>query len=839
MEISTPDFPSIRDALSFLANPPPGQLNITTIESFLLSHQRQDPCNFVLELSSILTDESTNHSLSYAALIFIGSTLRRYPRLRSIWPKIDSEQRQSIHLIFLSFLKHPTAKFRQNAAFCLAALIGIEFRSNLWPDFFDVLFETVTNPLNGEPMVESCLHLIQQLFDQNFFIANPTALPSPLPIFEVLRDYLNAEQTPDSVRFQSLSAFRSGLPAFDQIFDNSDNFDRIIIIFILNLSLSNPEIRTKVFDVLTPFCVRHFLRLTSVHMGQIFEATICGVRDKFIPALSFWTAFAGASRDHRVQDHVRTAASAIFPFLLQNLLDETIYDENCENPVQHSVLCLMFFVNAGGPSIISPILAFIDSNLSSEIATNRTAALFAIGATVEIADFYPILVERFPIVISLAGNPAYPSVQEAALFIIRESLKNFPQLLASPSHCISLLELVLHNLEQPIDVVRRSFEMMFSLFNQFNCAERQSFLAVQADRIWGLFEQVLHRPGIRNLLFLHAVFESLNAFLSHLPLECAQLLFRVLELVIDGIHLEMHSQDGSSDYVAILCSVITTIAKRLQSDISPYLDRIMAEMLIALNNRAFEVYEEVFPVIAILAIIFKQQFCPFHDRLTGYVIDVFHTENSRIICQAAQLIEALFDYPTEWILQFTEELYDILRDAAESPNHPKEMKPIIVNGLIAVTAKVSRKFEERGIELISLLGRMQREPIIQPDDAEYGYLVFEAVLSGYVLVLEILEKSLHFEKDFVMRNIKQFVGAIQLVLRYSFVSVRVMDLALKLIWQLLQVGRYDFAERIPGSELGRTFEELFGIIRESEHPGLLSRLETLNAEIKFCLRRGF
>jgi hypothetical protein len=195
--------------------------------------------------------------------------------------------------------------------------------------------------------------------------------------------------------------------------------------------------------------------------------------------------------------------------------------------------------------------------------------------------------------------------------------------------------------------------------------------------------------------------------------------------------------------------------------------------------------------------------------------------------------------PPPALLESAEELYEPLSDASKSPLLLREMRPIVLASLVEVAANVETRFEGRALELLSLLGRMQSDPLTLPEDAEHGVLVCEALLRGYVVVVELLERCWLFDRELVLRNVKQLIKAVQIAVRQSFLSAPVIDLALKLLWCLLKAGRHEFAVGIPGSVAGQAVDELFAIVRESGHTGMIARAERFERELALCLRRGF
>jgi hypothetical protein len=163
-------------------------------------------------------------------------------------------------------------------------------------------------------------------------------------------------------------------------------------------------------------------------------------------------------------------------------------------------------------------------------------------------------------------------------------------------------------------------------------------------------------------------------------------------------------------------------------------------MLTALRCRSLEVSEETLLVPMALAILANCDLAPLHGCLTRIAVESLQLADSRIVCQAAQLARALFARPTPALFEPAEELYELLSDAAKLPPLVLEMHPIVLASLVEVAANVETGCEGRALELFSLLGHIQSDPHTLPEEVEHDVLVCEALLRGYVVVVELLER---------------------------------------------------------------------------------------------------
>jgi hypothetical protein len=530
-------------------------------------------------------------------------------------------------------------------------------------------------------------------------------------------------------------------------------------------------------------------------MSKLFDATVPEFSSL---AIDLWATLALAAEHTKHLDYIVVAAEAIVPQLLHNLHSED------DELVRSSMNCLTAIVSGGGPPTTPRIQEFIDTFLGSE---HRRAALYAISANLSIGDFYPFLRERFDAIVEMAD-------EDAALYVIGESIEKFDELLASPGHCVALLGVASRNVGQ------RSYELLFKMFKQLRSPGQRAFVGEHCEGIWSTFYGGVLDDLPKDLALLTAIFESLNAFILDLPPECFDFAKQILAFAITKI---------GSEVTEFMCGVVTTIATLLRGEVAPYCQAVMSRVL------ERNMSEEVLLVIDAFAVIMREDFVEYHEKLIKEVQDAFDSKNQQMIHAAALLVEHLFEYPTQDVLQYTSIFYNRLKDAVESPDWPREMKPILVNALVEVVTKVEDSFDDRFIDLFLLLSRMQglQIDLAIPEERDFGLLLFEAVLNGYIVALQI---PIIERKELVIRNVGQILRAVETVMECQLWSMRVFDLFVKMTAELVEVGEVEICHKAVANA---AFRGLMAMIKESPHEELVAKCEHVAAEIEKRFARGF
>ena len=832
----------MRDVLVRLSS---GQLSnkeeLKACEDFIEAKKRSSCLDFLLELALILRDSDTE-SLAYSALIHIGLVLnksRYLPVLTRQWLKAPVEARMTMRNMFTSLLGNPARRFRENAAYCLAGFLYLEYRNGFWPEFFDELFALIGNAGNGENAIEGGMFVLTELFRRSFFKDEPRKEDMVHEIFRVIFSYLSDQKTPTSLRPALLVVFNTGIYTFDTIFSDESVIVNVLQTLLLNLTLQDENVHRKVYESLELVCVRYFKCLNDFLVARIVEALAIDLRSEINInkdlAINFWVKFAGAASDNHNSAFVLQVAPSVVPLLLTTMKDPQNDDEDIVQVKRSSMLCLSFFVSAGGPPITPPILEFIDTNLAAEAACDREAALFAIYSNLELRDFYPVLMQRFQRILELAADPSSDAVQDAALFILAFSLKHYPQILESAQQFNLLLGIVSRNLNRPIKVIQRCFELLCAIFNTFDSSEKQSFLGTNFDGIWNMFLAGLSLSEFRQPEFMTSFFEAMNALIMHLPQSCEENVFNILRNVLDSVNKEVRTQvvgANSFQFVAFMCSVVSTIAARTRLCIEPFADDIMNMLLFILRQQDCMIYEEALITVDSLALIMKERFAIYHEPLIPFAMTGFETGDPRVICQASHLIGDLFDSASPFLITLVDKVYDSIVKALENPNIPIYMKPYILDAFISVGAQKRRDYDRVFKDLLIFLGSMQKTKIdtTQKDEVEFGYALYEAVLRGYVLSIEI-----YSEKAEIMTNIPQMLQVIDCIMNDSLISLKIMDRFIKLLHRLVQVCGKDVCARYLNTR--PAVKGLFDIVMESGHERLVENAQTLQSEIEGHLSR--
>ena len=827
----------LRDVLCRLAS---GQFadaeGLKRCEDFIEEKKRKSPLDFLLELALILRD-SDSESLAYSALIHIGLVLnksRLLPVLRKQWVAAPVEARMAMRTMFTGLLGNASKRFRENGAYCLAGFVYLEYRNGLWPEFFDELFKLVSDPANGENSVEGCMFLIGELFRRGFFKEEERGEEIVREIFRIVFLYLSEQQTPMSLRPQLISVVCTGMYAFDPIFADGSVLERVIHTLLLNFTLHESCVHKKTYEALELVCVRHFRGLNDVLVGRLLEACAGDLAassdiDKDL-GVNFWMKFAGAASDNHNKEFVLQIAPKIVPMLLTVLKDAREENEDIVQVKRSTMTCLLFMVNAGGQPVTPLILDFIDKNLASTDCIERKAALFAIYANLELRDFYPILMQRFPVIVNMARETHNEDLQDAALFILSSSLGNYPQILESATQFNLLLDIVSKNMNRPIGVIQRCFELLYAIFNTFKSTERQSFLGTHFEPIWQLFLSGLSLREFRQPDFMTSFFEALNAFIMHLPQACEEHVAGILKNVIEAVNREVRAPitpPNCFQFVAFMCSVISTIAVRTRMFIEPYVDAIMETLLFILRQHDCLIYEEALITVDSIALIMKEKFSKFHEAVMPFVMTGFETGDPRVICQASHLIGDMFDNPSPYLISFVDKVYDSVIRALDNPNIPVQMKPFLLNAFISVGAQKRRDYYQIFKDILIFVGSAQKAKIdvTQKDEVEFGYALFEAALRGYILAVEI-----YTEEKEILTNVPQMLQVIDRIMEYSFISLKIMDRFIKLLYRLVQICGKDVCVRY----LNRrpSVKGLFDIVMESGHERLVENATKLQNEIR-------
>ena len=839
---------------------------IKKANDFLVQRMMTKPLEFIHGMIFLLIDVGIDEQyLLYILVNFSNSISTRIRQLGFFlrnWEKLKIDE-NLLHQRLIFLLNHQNNVIRQNAAFATSLVANIELRNGLWDDFFPFLFETLNNPENSMYVIDGAFQVFINLLRIGLITTDIPNFQNILQnIYGILKIYLCNPKTDPLIRKDCLIFNCKAFYLFDVFLNVQTELTGYINTLCNNLTIFDKEIHKLAYKALIKAFARHIEKLENI-MPDVFNfvandliSTDVEVR---LMSINFWSNIAIAETDKHLHFIIKTSAETLVPILLSNFLfvykpsnnDDINGGDFEENPIiTYTMFCLRNFV-VDEPAIVGPIIEkFIIDNfnpstvLSEEQILKKTASLFSIYALLEFNNFFPRLSSLIPYLIEMATDTTNHLFQSISLFVLTKSFSNFPQLISDPGKFNIIATLVFKNLSNELnmesdDVRLKSLNLLSKVLKLFINDIMQSYLGQQYDNIYLIFEKAFQNPHFRDPPFIMTVYETMNEFVKHLPLELESNIISLLNQAHNNIINEMNwSRESASTYISMNCSLITTITFRIKHSVEPYIPQIMETFHRLLSWQDRDVYSEALITIDAFAIIMKNSFSPYYPELAQILLNILSTyqlyNNHSLVGQVITLIGDIFRYPSPVLQNYAQDFYTNMRTLFSENGFPKEFLPNLIDSSSSVVAQINENLNDYFFSQMRILLNAQKIPIdvSQNDDKDFAFDLYESIMYGYVISIQLVCD----DKELILRNINQIFQAFGNMHSYCVMTTRCLDLFLKLLNELVYRCGYKFCKRLNTVPF---IKEIFDYIKNLPDEDFGKKTEQIEKTIYICLQRKF
>lgn len=303
-----------------------------------------------------------------------------------------------------------------------------------------------------------------------------------------------------------------------------------------------------------------------------------------------------------------------------------------------------------GPTIITHVIQFVESNLRHEDWHLRDAAVSAFGAIMEGPDekvLEPIVQSGLSILISMIDDPSI-QVRDSTAFTLGRITENCSQAIDPAVHLDPLIEALFRGL---LSNPKMAASCCWALMN---LAERfAGEPGAATNPLTGHFTtSVRHlltvtapdagaEPAVRT-----AAYEVLNTFVSNSAQDSMQDIGLLSDVVLKRLEetaplqtqvVSVEDKITLEDMQTSLCTVLQAVVGRLDKEIAPQGDRIMAGLLLILQNSGGKssVPEAVFAAISSLANALEEDFVKYMDAFSPYLFKALDNQEEPSLCSMA------------------------------------------------------------------------------------------------------------------------------------------------------------------------------------------------------------
>jgi importin subunit beta-1 len=344
------------------------------------------------------------------------------------------------------------------------------------------------------------------------------------------------------------------------------------------------------------------------------------------------------------------ATNEVVPVLLQLLTkqDEDAADDEY-NISRAAYQCLQLYAQAVGNSVIQPVLAFVEVNLRHEDWHHRDAAVSAFGAVMEGPEekvIAPIIKQALPVIINMMQDPVI-HVKDSTAYALGRITEACSDSIDPTIHLPVLIKSLFEGLFSSPKMAGSCCWALMNLAERFSgdIGCQQNPITPHFDESISRLLQVTERTDADNQLRT-AAYEVLNTFVQNaandsLP-SVASLSNVILKRLEDTVPLQsqvvsVEDKITLEEMQTSLCTVLLAIIQRLEKEIQPQANQIMAVLLQILQTAGAKssVPDAVFATVSSLANALEEGFAAYMEAFSPYLYNALGNQEEPALCSMA------------------------------------------------------------------------------------------------------------------------------------------------------------------------------------------------------------
>ncbi|KAI1456773.1 ARM repeat-containing protein [Annulohypoxylon moriforme] len=721
--------------------------------------------NFPLYLATLvqsLADENAQGNIRVAAGLalknaFSAREFARQQELQAKWlQQTDQDTKTRVKELAVQTLASDNAQAGQAAAQVIASIAAIELPRNQWPDLLQVLVQNVSTGAPHQKQASlTCIGYICESQDPELRTA---LIGHSNAILTAVVQGARKEETNIEVRLSAISALGDSLEFVGNNFKHEGERNYIMQVVCEATQAEDARIQQGAFGCLNRIMALYYENMRYYMEKALFGLTILGMKnedeDVAKLAVEFWSTVCEEEvniEEDNAQiettdqlrpfyNFARVATNEVVPALLQLLTkqDEDATDDEY-NLARAAYQCLQLYAQAVGPSIITPVIQFVEQHLRSEDWHYREAAVAAFGAIMEGPDekvLEPIVKQALPILISMMEDSS-TFVKDSTAYALGRITEACSQAIEPQQH----LDPLIRSLFAGVHDVKMAASCCWALMN---LAERFSGdFDAASNPLTPHFNQsvqtlltVTSQPGSETAVRTTS-YEVLSAFVQHAATDSFPAIAQLSDVIIKRLEetIPMQSQVVSiEDKIALeemqtsLNTVLQAIIQRLEKEISPQGDRIMHVSLQILSTAGAKssVPESIFATISGLSNAMEEDFVKYMDAFTPFLYNALANQEEPSLCSMAiGLVSDITRSMGERSQPYCDNFMNYLLNNLRSTTLSNQFKPAILQCFGDIANAIGGHFET----YLSVVAQVLQQAATVTAAPDGSYELYDYVIS--------------------------------------------------------------------------------------------------------------
>ncbi|OCL06030.1 importin subunit beta-1 [Glonium stellatum] len=724
-----------------------------------------DFAGYLTILAQELANEQAQSHIRTAAGLALKNAFsaREYARLRQVqerWlSQVDPSIKTQVKALALKTLSSNDSRAGHASAQFIASIAAIEIPRNMWPELMQTLVNNVGEGVDHQK--QASLTTIGFICDTEDVELRDSLAQHSNAILTAVVQGARKEETNDDVRNAAISALSDSLEFVRTNFENEGERNYIMQVICEATQAADNRIQQGAYGCLNRIMGLYYDKMRFYMEKALFGLTIQGMKsdeeDVAKLAVEFWCTVCeeeisieddntqaqaeGSTELREYFNFARVATQEVVPVLLELLAkqDEDAADDEY-NISRAAYQCLQLWAQTVGSAVVPPVLAFVEKNLRSEDWHFRDAAVSAFGAIMEgpeekILD--PLVKQALPVLIGMMDDQVI-QVKDSAAYALGRICEASSESIDAQTHLPSLISALFTGLSSHPKMASSCCWALMNLADRFagdpGCNENPLSAHFQASVTHLL--QVTERHDADNQLRT-AAYEVLNAFVTNAANDSVGFVATLSNVILERLEKTIQLQQqvvSVEDKLTLeemqtsLTSVVMAIVQRLEAEIKPQGDRIMAILLQLLNSVGGKssVPDTVFAAIGALANSLEEDFLKYMEAFVPYLYNALGNQEEPGLCAMAiglvsDITRSLGEKVQPWCDAFMNYLLNNLRSQALG----NQFKPAILQCFGDIAQAIGGHFET----YLPVVAQVLQQAASIPMTPEITYEMLDYVIS--------------------------------------------------------------------------------------------------------------
>ncbi|KAG9295964.1 hypothetical protein G9A89_011816 [Geosiphon pyriformis] len=738
-----------------------------------------DYATYAVLLSQELSNEQTQSFIRNAAGLALKNSLssnegQRKLEISQRWLAIPENTRENVKQTVFMTLGSPDSRASSTAAQVVSAIGAIELPQGQWLDLMKNLLDNVTNTDNTQ-LKQATLTAIGYVCES---IEHEILAAQSGSILTAVVQGARKEEPSQDVRRAAITALYNSLEFIRDNFDREGERNYIMQVVCEATQSSDVNVQVAAFECLVRIMQIYYDKMRFYMEKALFGLTVLGMKHDdervALQAVEFWStvceeeldlaqealeaAETGDQPDRLSHNFAKAALPEILPVLLWLLTkQEEDADEDDWNVSMAAGTCLSLLAQCVEDAVVAPVIPFVENHIRSQEWRYREAAVMAFGSILEGPEHKMLgnlVNQALPVLIEMMKDPS-PQVKDTTAWTLGRVSDLLIECIKPDVHLHPLIASLVYGLKDSPRIVSNCCWAIMSLSDSFGNKDGTASTYPLSPYFEGIITELLETTerATNESNSRTSAYECISSLVTGAALDCFATILKLTVTILDRLDISISQQNqilGQDERIIYaelqsnLCSVLTSIIRKLRTEVVPFADRIMTTLLLLFNTQSKHstTLEDGFLAVGALTTALEADFTRYLEAFAPFLYHALSNHEEHQLCNiAVGLIGDICRALQDQSLPYCDTFMNVLLQNLQSPVLHRDVKPAILSCFGDIALAISGRFDVYLEVVMMVLAQASnmRAADNNYDMIEYVNFLREGILEAYVGIVQGLK----------------------------------------------------------------------------------------------------